>query len=97
MLAPRLAAMGDQRPRKHEADDDAVKDDRANEVAAEMIFGGTVLVSDPGAGIGGGCDGLSYLPSSGRVTMLILVIPARFTASITEAKAPKGTCSSARR
>jgi hypothetical protein len=34
--------------------------------------------------------------SSGCVTMLMLVIPARLTASITEAKAPKGTRSSAR-
>ena len=33
----------------------------------------------------------------GWVTMLILLIPASLTASITEAKAPKGTLSSARR
>ena len=38
-----------------------------------------------------------YLFSMGRVTMLMLVMPACFTASITEAKAPKGTRSSARR
>jgi hypothetical protein len=93
VLAPGLAAMRDQRPCKDEADDRAVKDERTNEVATEMIVRGAVVEAE----IGGGCDGLSYLPSSGRVTMLILVIPARFTASITDAKAPKGTCSSARR
>ena len=35
--------------------------------------------------------------SSGWVTMLMLVMPACLTASMTEAKAPKGTFSSARR
>ena len=41
------------------------------------------------------CGG-RVLDSSGWVTMLMLVMPARFTASMTEAKMPKGTVSSAR-
>src|ERR1035437_8803207 len=39
----------------------------------------------------------AFWDSTGWVTMLMLVMPARLTASITEANAPKGTFSSARR
>ena len=40
---------------------------------------------------------VGYLAWRGWVTMLMLVMPACLTASMTEAKAPKGTFSSARR
>ena len=79
------------------ADDDrsdqAVEQKRTRDVDAQLVavavvFGAELEVRSYGA--------LTY-GFNGWVTMLMLVMPACLTASITEAKAPNGTRSSARR
>ncbi len=96
VLAPAVAAMFEVGDADDERGSGGVKHERAEEVAAQVVACG-VLVVNP-LKIGHGCLlALIYCFSTGRVTMLMLVMPACLTASITEAKAPKGTRSSARR
>lgn len=77
---------------ENEGSGERVQSKRAGEIATELF-------------VGAGVTAVLELGSYGRVltfwigwvTMLISVMPACLTASITEAKAPKGTRSSARR
>jgi len=73
--------------------DQAVQHERAGKVDAEFVAVLIVFLAE----LEIRSDGLSYCGFSGWVTMLMLVMPACLTASMTEAKAPKGTRSSARR
>jgi len=82
---------------KRRANDDrsdkAVQQKRTAEVDAEPVAVAGVVAAELEVR---GYDTLPY-GFSGWVTMLMLVMPACLTASMTEAKAPKGTRSSARR
>jgi len=74
--------------------DEDVQQQRTGEVFAGAAAGGLVLRRF-GLGSYGSPSCGSYF-SIGWVTMLMFVMPACLTASITEAKAPKGTRSSER-
>jgi hypothetical protein len=74
------------------ADDGGMKQDGAEDVAGEMVVTEIVAREFDGRSYGGRPPQCSI----GRVTMLILVMPASLMASMTEAKAPKGTRSSER-
>src|SRR5665213_2443812 len=78
-----------RRMEEGEADEDCgdgdVQQNRAREAAAKLLLEGG------GMGVTG-----HYFWLIGCVTMLMLVMPACLTASMTEANAPKGTASSAR-
>ena len=73
--------------------DHDVQHDRSGEVLAEPVAIKVFIV----VGLEVRCDGPLRYGFSGCVTMLMFVMPACLTASMTEAKAPKGTRSSARR
>jgi len=75
------------------AQDGSMEEERAEEVAGEVLLG---AVGTRELGGSGDSVGPPQRFSSGWVTMLMLVMPASLMASMTEAKAPKGTRSSAR-
>ena len=96
VLAPGLAVVAEGEG----AGEDAAKEEGVEEERSEQagaLAGGVCGWGAGGDGLGRGWSwARGYLPSMGRVTMEILVMPACLTASMTEAKAPKGTASSAR-
>ena len=74
------------------ANDERVKQDGAEDVSSEVVVPEFMTREFDGRSYGR----RSPQCSIGRVTMLILVTPASLMASMTEAKAPKGTRSSER-
>ena len=85
--------MKEQRGAYQRSGDQTVQHERAGKVDAEFVAVLVVFLAE----LEIRSDGLSYCGFNGWVTMLMLVMPACLTASMTEAKAPKGTRSSARR
>ena len=93
-FAPVRSAFVEEEGRaEDEGGDEEMQQDGAGEAGAE-VFAGDVAVAGVGD-VSGHCE-FAYF-CNGWVTMLMLVMPACLTASMTEAKAPKGTRSSARR
>ncbi len=86
----------DIRPAEDDRDGERVQDEGTDEVAAQFVVGAGISAVLELGGYGRVLTSL-YLAWIGWVTMLMLVMPACLTASITEANAPKGTRSSARR
>jgi hypothetical protein len=76
-----------------ECSDQAVQQKGTREVDAELVAVAVVFAAE----LEVRSYGILIYGFNGWVTMLMLVMPACLTASITEAKAPNGTRSSARR
>jgi hypothetical protein len=89
----RASAAEQKRRADDDCSDEAVQQKRTREVDAELVAVAVVFVAELEVRSYGA---LTY-GFNGWVTMLMLVMPACLTASITEAKAPNGTRSSARR